>query len=133
MSNMWKYEIERDQNTCRINLYPDVKDLRIGGYGYRDVIVYKGAPVSFKSIAENLMKINKIEYANLSIEEDHLVLIVEVKGDFNCEDLIKEILNRITDILISAERDLTKLEEVMIESARRYAEKERMKKESKNV
>ncbi len=120
---MWEYKIERIGDVCKLYVYPAVKDLKIGGYGYRDVVVYKGAPVSFRSIRDSLIEIEGIEQVEITSGDGHLIITVKTRENVNCEDVVTELLNKLSDILIAAERDLTELEKVMVESAKRYAEK----------
>ena len=75
------------------------------------------------------MKIEGVIDVNLEPYNNALMIVAQVK-DVDCKKIIDKFIETINEIIISAERDLTELEEVMIESARRYAEKEKLKKKS---
>ncbi len=112
---MWKYEVKKDGD-CKVYLYPAISDLKIGGYGYNDVVVYKGAPVSFKALERALAEIVD---AHIVLEDDKLVLILKAE----CEKLVERAVEKISKVLIRAERDLTELEKVIDESVKSYMEK----------
>ncbi len=120
VSVVWTYSVESLDGLCRIVMYPSADELHIGGYGYRDVVVYRGAPVSFSALEKKLMEAG-VE-AKVTAEGKHLIVTVE-SGE-NCENVAQLIVDEISELLVSAERDLTRLEEVINESVKKYMERE---------
>ncbi|OYT35448.1 hypothetical protein B6U96_10495 [Archaeoglobales archaeon ex4484_92] len=113
---MWRTKIEKFPDKCRILLQPESGDLTLGGYGLKDIVVYRGAPVSINALEK---KLNEILEAKLLVKGNSL--IVELNA--NCEKLIELVLNTINKMLADAEKDLIRLERVICESVKKYVEK----------
>ncbi len=107
---MWEV-IEEDG---KLRLRPKDLELKIGGYGYSDIVVYRGAPVSVGSIRKYLIEAG-ID-ADVYIEGNELV--VELKeGD------PQKVVDVVSEVMVNAEKDLTTFEKVVNESIKSYMKK----------
>lgn len=95
-----------------IKLTP-LENVKVGGYGREDVVIYKGAPVGFSAIEKRI----KSEGIEAKLKNDSGILVIETNKD------PEKIVKIIEEILISAEKDLTDFEEVVKDAIRSYKEK----------
>ena len=98
----------------KLRLRPKDPELKIGGYGYSDVVVYKGAPVSVGSIKKYLVEAGM----DVDVHVDGNELVVELReGD------PQKVVDVVSQVMVNADKDLTTFEKVVRESIESYLRK----------
>lgn len=115
---MFEVELESENGVCKLKLYPKHPDFRIGGYGREDVLVFKGAPVSFTAIERML----KRDFGEVAVSRKGNSVEIEVQR-LDCSLIVEHLAEAVKEMLENAARDLDMIESAVKETIDNFARK----------